>query len=81
MTSSNPVVDLAQKSVTHGGRTFIMRPLAEDSFTIMEAGVPVGRAVYTFGAANAVAESATATEDFLWEVSEAWFAALDGATG
>ena len=79
MTTSNPVVDLVQKSVTHGGRTFIMRPLAEDSFTIMEAGVPVGRAVYTFGAANAVTESDTATEDFLCEVSEAWFAALDGA--
>jgi hypothetical protein len=54
-----------------------MRPLAEDSFTIMEAGVPVGRAVYTFGAANAVAESSSVTEDFLCEVSEAWFAALD----
>lgn len=78
MTASNPVVDLDQKSVTHGGRTFIMRPLAEDSFTIMEAGVPVGRAVYTFGAANAVAESSSVTEDFLCEVSEAWFAALDG---
>jgi len=79
MTTSTPIVNLDHKSVTHGGRTFIMRPLAEDSFTIMEAGVPVGRAVYTFGAANAVAESDTATEDFLCEVAEAWFAALDSA--
>jgi len=78
MTNPTPVVDVEQKSVTHGGRTFIMRPLAEDSFTIMEAGVPVGRAVYTFGAANGVAESESVTEDFLCEVSEAWFAALDG---
>ncbi len=79
MNTASPVVDLNQKSVTHAGRTFIMRPLAEDSFTIMEAGVPVGRAVYTFGAANAVAESDTVTEDLLCEVSEAWFAALDAA--
>ena len=77
MTNPTPVVDLAQKSVTHGGRTFIMRPLAEDSYTIMEAGVPVGRAVYTFGAANAVPESDSVTEDFLWEVADAWFTALD----
>jgi TRAP-type mannitol/chloroaromatic compound transport system permease small subunit len=54
-----------------------MRPLAEDSYTIMEAGVPVGRAVFTFGAANAVAENDTVTEDFLYEVAEAWFSALD----
>jgi hypothetical protein len=77
MTNPTPVVDLDQKSVTHAGRTFIMRPLAEDSFTIMEAGAPVGRAVYTFGAANAVAESDSVTEDFLYEVAEAWFAALE----
>jgi hypothetical protein len=77
MTNPSPVVDLDQKSVTHGGRTFVMRPLAEDSFTIMEAGVPVGRAVYTFGAANAVADGDSASEDFLYEVAEAWFAALD----
>lgn len=75
--SQTPVVNLDEKTVTHGGRTFVMRPLAEDSYTIMEAGVPVGRAVFTFGAANAVAEGDSATEDFLWEVADAWFAALD----
>jgi hypothetical protein len=78
MNASAPVVDVDAKTVVHGGRTFVMRPLAEDSYTIMEAGVPVGRAVFTFGAANAVVESDTVTEDFLWEVAEAWFAALDG---
>jgi len=78
MDATPPVVDVSAKTVTHGGRTFVMRPLAEDSYTIMEAGVPVGRAVYTFGAANAVAESESVTEDFLYEVAEAWFAALDG---
>jgi hypothetical protein len=77
MNAASPVVDVEQKTVTHGGRTFVMRPLAEDSYTIMEAGVPVGRAVFTFGAANAVAESDSVTEDFLYEVAEAWFAAID----
>jgi hypothetical protein len=38
-------------------------------------GVPVGRAVYTFGAANAVPEGADFTEDDLYPVAEAWFAA------
>jgi hypothetical protein len=78
MNATAPVVDIENKTVTHGGRTLVMRPLAEDSYTIMEAGVPVGRAVFTFGAANAVVESDTVTEDFLYEVAEAWFAALDG---
>ena len=78
MSNATPVVDLDQKTVAHAGRKFVMRPLAEDSYTIMENGIPVGRAVYTFGAANAVAESDTVTEDFLSEISEAWFAAVDG---
>jgi TRAP-type mannitol/chloroaromatic compound transport system permease small subunit len=77
MNANAPVVSVEAKTVVHGGRTFVMRPLAEDSYTIMEAGVPVGRAVFTFGAANAVAESDSVTEDFLYEVAEAWFAALE----
>ncbi|MGE5786221.1 MAG: hypothetical protein ACM3ZE_16600 [Myxococcales bacterium] len=77
MNAPAPVVDVENKTVTHGGRTFVMRPLAEDSYTIMEAGIPVGRAVFTFGAANAVAESSDVSEDLLYEVAEAWFAALD----
>lgn len=77
MNAPAPVVDVENKTVTHGGHTFVMRPLAEDSYTIMEAGIPVGRAVFTFGAANAVAESSDVSEDLLYEVAEAWFAALD----
>ena len=77
MDANTPAVDVNAKTVAHGGRSFVMRPLAEDSYTIMEAGVPVGRAVFTFGAANAVAESDTVTEDFLYEVAEAWFSALE----
>lgn len=78
MNATTPVVDVESKTVTHGGHSFVMRPLAEDSYTIMEAGIPVGRAVFTFGAANAVVESDTVTEDVLYEVAEAWFAAIDG---
>ena len=74
---SEPVVDIKSSTVTHEGRTFFMRPLSDDAFTILEAGVPVGRAVYTFGAANAVVESDTVTEDALTAVAEAWFAAID----
>jgi len=71
-----PVVDAAARTVTHAGKTFIMRPLAEDTFTMLIDGIPVGRAVYTFGAANAVPETdSTLTEDELYPVAEAWFAA------
>lgn len=74
---STPIVDLAAKTVTHAGTVFIMRPLAEDTFTVLVDGVPVGRVVYTFGAANAVVEG-DVTEEVLGAVGEAWFAALDG---
>jgi hypothetical protein len=75
--SDLPIVDVSANTVTHGGHTFIMRPLADDAFTVLIAGVPVGRIVYTFGAANAVVESDTVTEEVLTAVAEAWFAALD----
>ncbi len=77
MSDSSPIVDVSANTVTHGGHTFIMRPLSEDAYTIMVAGVPVGRAVYTFGAANAVLEGDTMSEELLTTVAEAWFAALD----
>lgn len=75
--SDTPVVDVSAKTVTHGGTTFFMRPLAEDTYTVLVAGVPVGRVVYSFGAANAVVESPDVTEDVLWAVGEAWFAAIE----
>jgi hypothetical protein len=71
-----PVVDVAARTVSHAGKSYFMRPLAEDEFTVLIDGVPVGRAVYSFGAANAVVEDKEAvTEDDLYAVSEAWFAA------
>jgi hypothetical protein len=75
--SDTPVVDVASKTVTHAGTTFTMRPLAEDSWTVLVKGVPVGRVVYSFGAANAVVESPDVTEDILWAVGESWFAAIE----
>ena len=75
--SDLPIVDVSSSTVTHGGQTFFMRPLSDDAFTVLIDGVPVGRIVYTFGAANGVVESDTVTEDALTAVAEAWFAALD----
>jgi hypothetical protein len=75
---STPVVDVSAKTVTHAGTTFFMRPLSEDSFTVLVDGVPVGRVVYTFGAANGVVEGESVTEEVLTAVGEAWFAAIDG---
>jgi hypothetical protein len=81
MNASAPVADLAAKTVTHEGKTYTMRPLAEDTYTVLIAGVPVGRVVYSFGAANAVVESADITEDALYAIGEVWFAAIDAAAG
>lgn len=74
---TTPTVDVAARTVTHAGTTFFMRPLAEDTFTMLVGGVPVGRAVYTFGAANGVVEAEGYTEEILTAVAEAWFAAVD----
>jgi hypothetical protein len=76
--SDLPIVELSAKTVTHGGHTFVIRPLADDAFTVLLAGVPVGRIVYTFGAANGVVESDAVTEEALTAIAEAWFAAMDG---
>ncbi len=78
MTTSEPVVDLEARTVTHAGTTFSMRALSEDAVTVLIAGVPVGRVIYSFGAANAVVESPDVTEPVLTAVGEAWFAAAEG---
>jgi hypothetical protein len=78
MNASATVADVAAKTVTHEGKTYTMRPLSEDSYTVLVAGVPVGRVVYSFGAANAVVESQDITEEALTAIGEAWFAALEG---
>ncbi|HLM75781.1 MAG TPA: hypothetical protein VK459_23865 [Polyangiaceae bacterium] len=79
MTTNTPTADVAARTVTHEGKTFTMRPLSEDSYTVLVDGVPVGRVVFTFGAANGVVESPDITEDALTAIGEAWFAALESS--
>ncbi len=43
---------------------------------MLHDGLPVGRVVYSFGAVNAVPEGDALSEDDLWAIGEAWFAAL-----
>lgn len=78
MNTTAPVVDLESRTVTHAGTTFSMRALSEDAVTVMVEGVPVGRVVFSFGAANAVVESPDVTEAVLDAVGEAWFSAFNG---
>lgn len=81
MTATTPVVDVAEKTVTYEGKSFYMRPLSEDSYTMCVAGHAVGRAVFTFGAANGVVErdpeAEAVSEEVLTTVAEAWFAAIE----
>jgi hypothetical protein len=73
------VADVANKTVTFEGTTYQIQDLGEDTFTVLVKGVPVGRIVYTFGAANGVPEGDAATEDTLYAIAEAWFAATGEA--
>jgi len=75
MTTSPAVADVKNKSVTPDGTSYAIQELAEDAFTVLLKGVPVGRIVYTFGAANGVPEGDGASEDALYAIAEAWFAA------
>jgi hypothetical protein len=72
---SNAAVDVQNNSVALAGTTYKIQPLAPDTFTVLVAGVPVGRIVYTFGAANGVPEGDAISEDALYTIAEAWFAA------
>jgi hypothetical protein len=76
MTTSAAVADVDNKTVTYDGTTFTIQPLGEDTFTVLVKGTPVGRIVYTFGAANGVAEGDTVSEDAMYAIAEAWFAAI-----
>jgi hypothetical protein len=78
MTTSPAVADVANMSVSLNGTAYKIQPLAEDTFTVLVAGVPVGRIVYTFGAANGVPEGGSVDEDTMYAIAEAWFAATSG---
>jgi hypothetical protein len=75
MTTSAAVADVPNKSVVFEGTTYAIQELGDDSFTVLVKGVPVGRIVYSFGAANGVAEGDAASEETLYAIAEAWFAA------
>lgn len=76
---SAPVADVENKTVTFNGTTYAIQALSDDSYTVLDKGVPVGRIVYTFGAANGAVETGSSvSEDDLTAIGEVWFAAIDG---
>jgi hypothetical protein len=70
-----PNVDVANKSVELAGQTYAIQELGPDNFAVLVAGIPVGRIVYSWGAANGVPEGDTTSEETLTAIAEAWFAA------
>ena len=78
MTTPSAVADVPNKSVSFDGTHYSIQELGDDTFTVLVKGVPVGRIVYTFGAANGVPEGDAASEDTLYAIAEAWFTATAG---
>lgn len=76
---SQPTVDVAQKSVELEGKTYQIQELGPDNYAVLLAGIPVGRIVYSWGAANGISESDTTSEELLTAMAEAWFAAIESA--
>lgn len=76
MTTPAAIADVENKSVQFEGTTYTIQELGEDTYTVLVKGVPVGRIVYTFGAANGVPEGDATSEDTLYAIAEAWFAAI-----
>jgi hypothetical protein len=75
--SQTAIANVEEQTVTLGSTTYKIQPLAADTFTVLVDGAPVGRIVYTFGAANGVPEGGSVSEDTLTLVAEAWFAATE----
>lgn len=76
MTTNAAVADLSAKTVAFAGKSYAIQDLGDDSYTVLLAGVPVGRIVLSFGAANGVPEGDAISEDDLTLIGEAWFAAV-----
>lgn len=74
---SQTTVDVAQRSVELEGKSYKIQELGPDNFAVLDAGVPVGRIVYSWGTANGVSESETISEEALTAIAEAWFAATE----
>ena len=82
MTTTAAVANPENKTVTLEGTTYDIQALAEDNFTVLVKGIPQGRIVYMFGAANGVPEGDSGTsEDTLWAIGEAWFSATNPELG
>ena len=77
MTIQAAVADTSTKTVTFADKTYSIQALSDDAYTVLLAGIPVGRVVYSFGAANGVPEGDAITEDDQYAIAEAWFAAID----
>lgn len=75
--STSTIADVSANTVVHAATTYSIQALDTDQFTVLLAGVPVGRIVYTFGAANGVPEGTAISEDTINEIAEAWFTAVD----
>ena len=76
MNTAAATVDLAANTISLAGKTYNLQPLSPDTLTVLVEGIPVGRIVYTFGAANGVPEGDAVDEDTLTIIAEAWFAAV-----
>lgn len=76
MTTPAATADTTTKTVAFGDKTYKIQAVAEDNYQVLLDGMPVGRVVYAFGAVNAVPEGDALSEDDLWAIGEAWFAAL-----
>ncbi len=76
MTTEQAVANTENKTVTYGGKTYNIQALGDDSYTVLLAGIPVGRIVYSFGAPNGVPEGDAVSEDDLYYIGEAWFNAV-----
>lgn len=77
MATALPIADVSTSTVTLGDTSYTIRALSDDTFTVLVQGVPVGRIVYTFGAANGVPEGDAISEEALTAIAEVWFAAVD----
>ena len=74
--SDTAIANVDEQTVSFGGTTYRIQALGDDSFTVLVDGVPVGRILYSFGAAQGVPETdSNVSEDTLYAIGEAWFAA------
>ena len=76
MTTPAATADTSTKTVTFAGKTYKIQAVAEDNYTVLLEGAEVGRIVYSFGAPNAVPNAGAISEDDLYAIAEAWFAAV-----